>query len=141
MEKRFIYTEKDLPLIISEILALMKGISVITLEGSLGAGKTTFAKALLKKLGVQDGVLSPTFTYVNPYQGDNGLKVYHFDLYRLDSEEDFVDFGFGEYLYQDNSLALIEWPEVIDSLLKEGVLRLKFDYEGVDKRTLTVLKG
>ena len=141
MEKRFIYTEKDLLLIISEVLALMKGISVITLEGSLGAGKTSFAKALLKKLGVQDEVLSPTFTYVNPYQGDNGLKVYHFDLYRLDSEEDFVDFGFGEYLYQDNSLTLIEWPEVIDSLLKEGVLRLKFDYEGVDKRTLTVLKG
>ena len=141
MEKRFIYTEKDLLLIISEVLALMKGISVITLEGSLGAGKTSFAKALLKKLGVQDEVLSPTFTYANPYQGDNGLKVYHFDLYRLDSEEDFVDFGFGEYLYQDNSLTLIEWPEVIDSLLKEGVLRLKFDYEGVDKRTLTVLKG
>ena len=141
MKKNFIFEEKGLPEVVNEIVAVLDGISVITLEGSLGAGKTTFSKALLKKLGVTEEVISPTFTYVNEYLGKNGLKVYHFDLYRLADEEEFIDLGFSEYLYQDNSLVLIEWPEVIDSLIKEGVLKLKFDYDGIEKRSLEALKG
>ena len=141
MKKKFIFEEKGLPEVVNEIVAVLDGISVITLEGSLGAGKTTFSKALLKKLGVTEEVISPTFTYVNEYLGKNGLKVYHFDLYRLADEEEFIDLGFSEYLYQDNSLVLIEWPEVIDSLIKEGVLKLKFDYDGIEKRSLEALKG
>ena len=141
MKKNFIFEEKGLPEVVNEIVAVLDGISVITLEGSLGAGKTTFSKALLKKLGVTEEVISPTFTYVNEYLGKNGLKVDHFDLYRLADEEEFIDLGFSEYLYQDNSLVLIEWPEVIDSLIKEGVLKLKFDYDGIEKRSLEALKG
>jgi len=141
IEKRFIYSEDQLEAVIDDIISLMDNISIITLTGSLGAGKTTFSKALLKRLGVQDEVISPTFTYVNEHVGRDGLQVYHFDLYRLASEEEFVDLGFNEYLYQDNSLVLIEWPEVIDDILKKQVLRLNFDYEGIEKRSLVAVKG
>lgn len=140
MKKDFIYSEVELPQIIDEVIKLMDNVSVITLEGSLGAGKTTFSKALLKKLGVTDHVISPTFTYVNNYIGDNEMKIYHFDLYRLSSEEDFIDLGFDEYLYQKNSLTLIEWPEIIYPLVKERVLRLKFDYDGIERRSLEIVK-
>ena len=119
---------------------MLDNVSVITLEGSLGAGKTTFSKALLKKLGVVDEVISPTFTYVNSYVGKGGIKIYHFDLYRLSSEEDFIDLGFDEYLYQDNSLTLIEWPEIVYSLVKEKILKLNFDYDGIERRSLEMLK-
>jgi len=140
MKKSLIYKESELPQVINEVVEMLDSVSVITLEGSLGAGKTTFSKALLKKLGVVEEVISPTFTYVNSYIGDNGVKIYHFDLYRLSSEEDFVDLGFDEYLYQDNSLVLIEWPEIVYPLVKERVLKLKFDYDGIERRSLEMLK-
>lgn len=141
MEKSFIYSESELPQVVEEIVEMMGSVPIITLEGSLGAGKTTFSKALLKKLGVVEDVLSPTFTYVNKYIGRGDLKIYHFDLYRLQSEEDFVDLGFDEYLYQQNSLVLVEWPEILYPLIKDNYLKLKFDYEGIDKRCLTLVKG
>lgn len=141
MEKRFVYAESELPQIVRDVVGMLDDVSIITLEGSLGAGKTTFSKALLKKLGVVDEVLSPTFTYVNKYVGGGDLKVYHFDLYRLQSEADFVDLGFDEYLYQENSLVLIEWPEILYPLIKKNFLKLKFDYEGIEKRCLTLVKG
>ena len=140
MKKSLIYKESELPQVIDGVVEMLDNVSVITLEGSLGAGKTTFSKALLKKLGVVEEVISPTFTYVNSYVGDNEMKIYHFDLYRLSSEEDFVDLGFDEYLHQENSLVLIEWPEIVYPLVKERVLKLKFDYDGIDRRSLEMLK-
>ena len=140
MEKTFIYGVDEVGQIADQVIDFFDQVAIITMEGSLGAGKTTFSKELLARLGVVDDVISPTFTYVNEYQGANGLRVYHFDLYRLSSESEFFELGFNEYLYQENSLVLIEWPEVIEDQLKEKVLRLSFDYEGVDKRSLKVVK-
>jgi tRNA threonylcarbamoyladenosine biosynthesis protein TsaE len=140
IKKNFIYEESELPQVIDGVVEMLGSVSVITLEGSLGAGKTTFSKALLKKLGVVEEVISPTFTYVNSYVGENGMKIYHFDLYRLSSEEDFVEFGFGEYLYQENSLVLIEWPGIVYPLVKEKALKLKFDYDGIERRSLEIVK-
>ena len=135
-----VYAKSELPEVIDVVIECLQNISIITLQGSLGAGKTTFSKALLKRLGVVDVVLSPTFTYVNEYMSENGLKIYHFDLYRLDSEVDFIELGFDEYLYQKDALVLIEWPEVLTSLLKNNCLRLEFDYEGLEKRCLKIIK-
>jgi tRNA threonylcarbamoyladenosine biosynthesis protein TsaE len=140
MEKMLVYAKSELPEVIDVVIECLQNISIITLQGSLGAGKTTFSKALLKRLGVVDVVLSPTFTYVNEYMSENGLKIYHFDLYRLDSEVDFIELGFDEYLYQKDALVLIEWPEVLTSLLKNNCLRLEFDYEGLEKRCLKIIK-
>lgn len=83
---------------------------ILLLKGNLGAGKTTFSQFLLKELGSQDEVSSPTYSIVNEYDTSKG-KVFHFDLYRLKSVEEAYDFGIEEYL--DNCfLSIIEWPEI-----------------------------
>ena len=83
---------------------------ILLLKGNLGAGKTTFSQFLLKELGSQDEISSPTYSIVNEYDTPKG-KVFHFDLYRLRSAEEAYDFGIEEYL--DNCyLSVIEWPEI-----------------------------
>jgi tRNA threonylcarbamoyladenosine biosynthesis protein TsaE len=85
---------------------------ILLLKGNLGAGKTTFTQFLLKKMGSEDEVSSPTYSIVNEYQTPQG-KVYHFDLYRLKNIDEVYDIGIEEYL--DNAfLCIIEWPEVYE---------------------------
>lgn len=89
--------------------------SILLLKGNLGAGKTTFTQFLLKKLGSEDEVSSPTYSIVNEYNTGKG-KVFHFDLYRLKNIDEVYDIGIEEYL--DNSfLCIIEWPEVYEEEL------------------------
>ncbi len=90
---------------------------IILFEGEMGAGKTTFIKALLKELDSSDEVSSPTFSIVNEYEIPDG-KVFHFDLYRIKSEEEAMDFGVEEYLYSGN-YCFIEWPDKIKNLIPE----------------------
>lgn len=90
--------------------------NIILLHGSMGAGKTTFIKAMAKQLGVKDMTSSPTFSIVNEYESGDGKPLYHFDLYRLNSEEEAYDMGIDEYFYS-GSLCLIEWPEKTPNLI------------------------
>ena len=83
---------------------------ILLLKGNLGAGKTTFSQFLLKELGSQDEISSPTYSIVNEYNTPKG-KVFHFDLYRLRSVEEAYDFGIEEYL-ENCFLSIIEWPEI-----------------------------
>lgn len=83
---------------------------ILILKGNLGAGKTTFSQFLLKELGSQDEISSPTYSIVNEYNTPKG-KVFHFDLYRLKSVEEAYDFGIEEYL-ENCFLSIIEWPEI-----------------------------
>ncbi|TDX87171.1 tRNA (adenosine(37)-N6)-threonylcarbamoyltransferase complex ATPase subunit type 1 TsaE [Epilithonimonas xixisoli] len=83
---------------------------ILLLKGNLGAGKTTFSQFLLKELGSQDEISSPTYSIVNEYNTPKG-KVFHFDLYRLKSVEEAYDFGIEEYL-ENCFLSIIEWPEI-----------------------------
>lgn len=116
--------------------------TVFALTGSLGAGKTTLATALLAYWGVSADVTSPTFTYVNVYEGETCRTYYHFDVYRLACVDDFIQAGFDEYLYQPNSIALIEWPEVIASLLTHDVCHISLDYpEDLHTRVMRVRCG
>ncbi len=88
---------------------------ILILKGNLGAGKTTFTQHLMKALGSQDEISSPTYSIVNEYNSAKG-KVFHFDLYRLKNIEEAFDFGIEEYL--DNAfLCIIEWPEIYESEL------------------------
>ncbi|ROH97983.1 tRNA (adenosine(37)-N6)-threonylcarbamoyltransferase complex ATPase subunit type 1 TsaE [Chryseobacterium daecheongense] len=97
--------------IVDQIIPQLKH-HILLLKGNLGAGKTTFTQFLLKKLGSEDEVSSPTYSIVNEYQTPQG-KVYHFDLYRLKNIDEVYDIGIEEYL--DNAfLCIIEWPEVYE---------------------------
>lgn len=91
---------------------------VVALNGDLGAGKTTFTKAIAKGLGIKENVTSPTFTLISEYQGR--LPMYHFDVYRIDKiDADYM--GFDEYLFSDG-VSIIEWAEKIKELLPEDTL-------------------
>lgn len=111
---------------------------VMTFTGSLGAGKTTLIRELLREVGIQEPITSPTFTYMNLYVNQKGQKFYHFDLYRIDSLDAFCWSGFDEYLYQPNSWALIEWPELIMPILTHDVCHVFLEYSD-DKRTMRIL--
>jgi tRNA threonylcarbamoyladenosine biosynthesis protein TsaE len=91
---------------------------VILFNGEMGAGKTTFIKSLSKLLGVNDTMSSPTFSLVNEYQTIQNQKVFHFDVYRIKSEDEALDMGIEEYLYSGN-WCFIEWSEKIPNLIPE----------------------
>ena len=111
---------------------------VILFNGVMGAGKTTFIKALCRALGVGDPTASPTFSLVNEYHGRDGAKIFHFDVYRLKSESEAFDFGMDEYL-DSGHWCFIEWAEKIPSLLPDrySVVDLKVLEDGKRKVTLS----
>lgn len=89
---------------------------ILLLEGEMGVGKTTLIKELVKQLGSKDNVSSPTFSLVNEYHTTNEEKIFHFDFYRIDEEEEALDMGVEEYFYS-GEWCLIEWPNKIKNLL------------------------
>lgn len=105
---------EDWEKVIEELFPKIKH-SILLLKGNLGAGKTTFTQHLLKKMGVVEQVSSPTYSIVNEYETANG-KIYHFDLYRMNSDEEVFDMGMEEYL-ESGSFCIIEWPEIYEAEL------------------------
>ena len=96
--------------------------TVFAFYGKMGAGKTTFIKAICEELGVKDVITSPTFAIVNEYTTDNS-SIYHFDFYRIKKLEEVYDMGFEDYFYS-GSLCLIEWPELIEEVLPENAVKV-----------------
>ena len=136
---------------IDAIKPLLPECKVLTFTGSLGAGKTTFIGELLRALGVKEPVTSPTFSYMNVYTSDQGTRFVHFDLYRLDSLDQFIEAGFDEWLPAPHHhsepvelelaepTVLIEWPEIIMPMLKNmSCCHMHIDYAGTDQRTITI---
>ena len=111
-----VYDENELGKVASELLNFTDGIRFFCLHGEMGAGKTTFIKALVKELKVNDTVSSPTFSIVNEYETVTGERIYHFDFYRIKSLEEVYDIGYENYFFSGN-YCFIEWPEKIKSLL------------------------
>ena len=114
-------------LVASEVIQLLEDKKVITLNGDLGSGKTTLSGFLISELtGVsRDEVTSPTFTGVNTYDG--ARRVHHFDLYRLENNEDFLTQGFTDYL-DDAAISILEWPEVAREFLPKKRLELHLSH-------------
>jgi tRNA threonylcarbamoyladenosine biosynthesis protein TsaE len=138
-KKTIVYALQESDLVIQELKKRMANGQVFAFIGPLGAGKTTIIRQLLRDCGVLELITSPTFMYVNEYENAQQQKFYHFDLYRINSVEEFQFNGFDEYLYQPNSWSLIEWPEVIAPLVQHGVCFVSFDYhDDADKRMVTI---
>lgn len=141
--KNYIYSLEEIPKLVESLKKDIQGCNILAFTGELGAGKTTLIRNLLSSLGVdEEEVISPTFNYVNIYKPklSQFKRIYHFDLYRINSVEEFLEAGFDEYLDDPDALVLIEWPQVIKSLLQKGVCWLNIDYEGSDKRKIFVSK-
>ncbi len=105
----------------AEFKAAIGDHKVIAFHGEMGAGKTTFIKALCKEFGVTDNVSSPTFAIINEYLTPDKSTIYHFDLYRLETIADLQNIGAEDYFYSGR-LCLIEWPEIAKPLLPGNVL-------------------
>ena len=95
---------------------------VFAFYGSMGAGKTTFIKAVCEELGVEDVITSPTFAIINEYTGQEGT-IYHFDFYRIKKLEEVYDMGYEDYFYS-GALCFIEWPELIEEVLPEDAVKV-----------------
>ena len=109
---------------------------VVAFYGHMGAGKTTFIRSVCETLGVQEPVTSPTFAIVNEYAAKDGLKIFHFDFYRLRRIGEAYDIGFEDYLYSGH-LCLIEWPELIEELLPEDTVVVHITIGDDGSRTFT----
>ncbi len=104
-----------------EFLAAMDQATVFAFRGEMGAGKTTFIKAICEALGVEDVINSPSFSIVNEYRSSSGELIYHFDCYRLKRVDEALDFGFEDYM-ESGSLCFIEWPDIVANLLPSDVV-------------------
>lgn len=109
---------------------------VFAFYGGMGAGKTTFIKAVCEQLGVKDAVTSPTFAIVNEYASDFG-PVYHFDFYRIKNLGEVMDLGFEDYAYSGN-FCLMEWPELIEDLLPDNTVNVHIAETSNGMRTVTI---
>lgn len=110
--------------------------TVFAFNGKMGAGKTTFIKAICETMGVKETVNSPTFSIVNEYEAADGRIIYHFDCYRINKIQEALDFGAEEYLYSGN-LCFIEWSENIAPILPDSLVNV--DIEEVENGERNVM--
>ncbi|MEP0133977.1 MAG: tRNA (adenosine(37)-N6)-threonylcarbamoyltransferase complex ATPase subunit type 1 TsaE [Eudoraea sp.] len=124
--QKIIYTIEELDKVAKEILGNVSS-KILCFYGEMGSGKTTLIKSLVRVLDGGDQANSPTFGIVNEYQSQKGeLLGYHFDFYRLDSEEEALDLGLEDYFSQDTWI-FIEWPEKIGSQLPKNYTRISLE--------------
>lgn len=128
----------DLIAIAEKIIPDIKASKTILLYGEMGAGKTTFIKTLCKALGTTDEINSPTYALVNEYQTPEN-KIYHFDLYRLNSVEELLDIGFEEYLEQEE-ISFIEWPQIAEFLI-DNALKIEIEKIDINRRKFSIFKS
>jgi tRNA threonylcarbamoyladenosine biosynthesis protein TsaE len=120
-----------------EFVDLIGDRTVFAFHGEMGAGKTTFIKAVCEELGVSDVINSPTFAIVNEYSAADGRAVYHFDLYRINKPAEALDFGCEDYLYSGD-LCFLEWPENIEELLPADTVDVTIRENADGTRTVSV---
>ena len=112
--------------------------AVVALYGGLGAGKTAFTRGIASGLGINSSVSSPTFTIVNEYHGE--VPLFHFDMYRLESENELFDIGWDDYLDRDG-VCVVEWSEKVPGAFPSGTIVVKIDNLGDNSRRLEIIFG
>ena len=119
-----------------EFVSAMGDARVFAFYGQMGAGKTTFIKAVCEELGVADTITSPTFAIINEYHAHDDV-IYHFDFYRIKKLEEVYDMGYEDYFYS-GFLCFIEWPELIEELLPEDAVKVSIKENPDGSRTVTL---
>ena len=109
-----------------EFVTAMGDRKVFAFYGKMGAGKTTFIKAVCEELGVEDVINSPTFAIVNEYVDGKGEPVYHFDFYRIKNLQEVLDIGYEDYVYSGH-MCFMEWPELIENLLPDDAVKVTIE--------------
>lgn len=127
----------DLPYAAEEILGALDGRNVVALYGPMGAGKTTLVREICAQLGSEDTVTSPTFALINRYDTAEGDAIFHFDFYRIERPEEAFDMGYEEYFYSDG-LCLVEWPEKVEELLPDDVMKVTITPTSNTRRVITI---
>ena len=127
----------DLPDAAEQILEALDGRNVVALYGPMGAGKTTLVREICAQLGSEDTVTSPTFALINRYDTDKGDAIFHFDFYRIERPEEAFDMGYEEYFYSDG-LCLVEWPEKVEELLPDDVMKVTITPTSNTRRVITI---
>ncbi|MGM9690821.1 MAG: tRNA (adenosine(37)-N6)-threonylcarbamoyltransferase complex ATPase subunit type 1 TsaE [Bacteroidaceae bacterium] len=120
-----------------EFVAAMGERKVFAFYGKMGAGKTTFIKAVCEELGVEDVINSPTFAIVNEYVDGQGEPIYHFDFYRIKNQQEVMDLGYEDYVYSGH-VCFMEWPELIENLLPDDAVKVTIEEEIDGGRVLVV---
>ena len=133
------YSLKELPEIAKDVLRNAKH-KILLFYGEMGVGKTTLIKEIVKQLGVADNVSSPTFSLVNEYLTSTQEKVYHFDFYRIDKEEEALDMGIEEYFYS-NCWCLLEWPNKVENLLPLRSVNITISTNNDQQRTIELINN
>lgn len=128
----------ELEHIAKQILDFAGEEKIFVFYGEMGAGKTTMINKICELLGTKDQTSSPTFSIVNEYQTPNH-KIYHFDFYRIKSQEEAFDLGYEDYFYS-GEYCMIEWAEKIPDLLPESYISVRIEATGEDSRTITMRK-
>ena len=111
--------------------------NIFAFFGNMGAGKTTFITALCKALGVEDTVNSPTFTIVNEYRAAKGFPIYHFDFNRINRLQEAYEIGLEEY-FSGDGLCFVEWPEKIEELLPEDIIKVSISASESGSRSVLI---
>ena len=122
----------ELPLVAKAIVEKYPHERIFALRGAMGAGKTTFMRAMTAQLRSPSQVSSPTFAIANEYVCEEGSFIYHFDFYRIKNEKEAIDIGFEDYLYSGN-YCFIEWAEKVESLLPEETINIYISVNEKDK--------
>lgn len=134
----FIFKESDILGLASKVISTFHEYKIFTLEGDLGAGKTTFVKALCGALESIDDISSPTFSLVNEYETKSSSRIYHMDLYRVEDESELLNIGFEDYLHT-GAYCFIEWPAIGKAYL-DNHIHIQIDILSNDYRKFTFSK-
>ena len=130
-------SEKSTAKVSKKLLSTLQNGDVILLSGDLGAGKSVLVRNILKHAGVSKSITSPTFTLINEYNLPN-YHFYHFDMYRIEDDEEVVNLGFDEILDDKNSIKFIEWPEKVESHLPKKYKKITIIKLGKNSRNIIV---
>ena len=139
MGNKLKYTLETIHVVSDHIKDLINNYTIFLFEGDMGSGKTTLIKQIVKDIGISENVKSPTFSLVNEYI-ENDLIIFHFDLYRINKENELDSIGFYEYL-DSGKLCFIEWPDIaIQNIYKDYVL-IKISITSDSEREIEILKS